>query len=303
VTSVKLERKPEKRGRLILDPKTLNMAGLDHVEVSKEISASDTARLIEGIQSEECVHSWKNVKLSPTNSILNELIQSENNKRPTEFFFYIATRNNGDQTLLAVGTVAHKISSSFAHDGYPVIARCYIMPEFRNYRLYMPILKHRFEFCHKFFGDRLRGIHLGSQNPRIHSVVKKNLFELPFAYIGDEYLSQKDSFERVYDYLWFSPQLRSELLSLSEQKTDNLVLRGLNRCVRDMIENKFDSTSFHRLLTFVEKAQQTDAAVLLESSRALREVIDFMHAVPLINESVKTEPVLVPTAPRTGKAA
>lgn len=303
MTSVNKQRKPEKSSRLIVDPKTLSFAGLDHIEVSQEVSPNDLSRLIEGIQSEECVHSWKNLKLTASESILNELIQSENNKRPTEFFFYIGTRNNGDRTLLAVGTVAHKISRSFAHEGYPVIARCYIMPEFRDYRLYMPILKHRFEFCHKFFGDRLRGIHLGSQNPRIHSVVKKNLFELPFAYIGDEYLSQRDSFERVFDYLWFSPQLRAELLSLSEKGTDNLVLRGLNRCVKDMIENKFDSTGFHRLVTFVERAQQTDAGFHLEQSRALREVIDFMHAVPLINESVKTEPVLVQTLPRTGKAA
>lgn len=279
------------------------MAGLDRVEVEREISANDTAKLIEGIHAEDCVHSWKNIKLNASSSILDELIQSENKKRPTDFFFYKAVRKNGEHTLLAVGTVAHKISSNFAHDGYPVIARCYIVPEFRNYRLYMPILKHRFEFCHKFFGDRLRGIHLGSQNPRIHSVVKKNLFELPFSYIGDEYLSQKDSFERVFDYLWFSPQLRAELFSLSANRTDNLVLRGLNRCIRDMIENKFDSTSFHRLLNFVEKAQHTEAAGLLEKSRALREVIDFMHAIPLINESVKSDHEIVATNTRTPKAA
>ena len=255
MTSLKVEKACNFSKRLVLDERTLTMAGLDRVEVEREISAADTVKLIEGIHTEDCVHSWKNIKINASSSILEDLIQSENSKRPTDFFFYIAIRKTGERTLLAVGTVAHKISSSFSHEGFPVIARCYIVPEFRNYRLYMPILKHRFEYCHKFFGDQLRGIHLGSQNPRIHSVVKKNLFELPFSYIGDEYLSQKDSFERVFDYLWFSPQLRAELFSLSANRTDNLVLRGLNRCIRDMIENKSDSTSFHRLLNFVEKAQ------------------------------------------------
>lgn len=295
--------KAEKKRHLILDPKTLQMAELDHVEISRDISTQDAAILFGGIQSEDCVHSWKNVKLKDSSSLVGELKAFENKKRPTEFFYYYAAKKNGERKILGVGTVAHKISGNFAHEGYPVIARCYITPEFRNYRLYMPILKHRFEFCIDYFGDRLRGIHLGSQNPRIHAVVKKNLFDLPFSYIGDEWLGQKDSVERVFDYLWFSPQLRNELLAIGTSNQDNLVLRSLRQCLTDLVENRFDSTSYHRLLDLISGVENTKEAKTIQDSKALKELLDFMQAIPLIDEESLTTHEPVPTSTRTSKAA
>lgn len=270
-----------------------NTFGLNHFkgfEITSTASDHDVFDFVNAIKSEDCIHSWKNMNFQNSQYFLQDLVQFENTKRPTEIFFYYGVNHQDERILVGAATVALKISNNFKHEGFPVLARCYIKQEYRNLRLYFPILKHRFDYCKNILGNNLRGIHLGSANPRVFNVIKKNVFGIPFCYLGDEYLSLNQNDSRVHDYLWLSAPLIKELLEIKSQlkeKCDGY--QNLISNIQSLVENKYTTSGYHELLNSIATTKLESNWDPKQSNMALKQILDFMEAIPLINESISMD--------------
>ncbi|MBC7743450.1 MAG: hypothetical protein H7061_14735 [Bdellovibrionaceae bacterium] len=275
---------------------TLLMAKLKFIEVRSSASDKDIFNFLHCLQTDDCVHSWNNISMTSAQGALEKLNNYENRIRDTQMFFYYGHTYHNTVEIIAAGCIAHKISHNYKYEGYPVIARCFIRPEFRNLRLYFPILQHRFEYCISLYGKRLKGIHMGTQNPRVFNVVQNNRFGISFCYLGDEYLNQKGSNERVHDYLWFSNKLKRELSELrtgSAQKCG--ALDKLNNLILQMISNKFTSSSFSSLLSAISDVDLALGESVLNANTGLSEVVDLLRAIPVIEETESHELLLPST--------
>src|SRR5271154_3788852 len=115
----------------------------EELVVSQTIEPDDLRRLFRCLTCEDCVHSWKNFGADGT---LEDLLEWENLRRPTQlFFFYV--RRGGQLHILAASAVADRLTADFPYPGFCVLGRCYIMPEFRNQGFYRRILHYRLEYC------------------------------------------------------------------------------------------------------------------------------------------------------------
>ncbi|HEX8735997.1 MAG TPA: GNAT family N-acetyltransferase [Pyrinomonadaceae bacterium] len=171
--------------------------------VSQSVSPSDLRRLLECLRSEDCVHSWRNFGPDGT---LDELLQWENNHRPTKlFFFYL--KHGDEQQLCAASAVAYRLTRDFPHPGFCVLGRCYIMPQFRSRGIYRQILRYRLEHCRTQFANTLNGIHIGSVNERISRVITNH--RLPdwsnFIHLGEEDLKVGGEIRTVGAYMLLLP--------------------------------------------------------------------------------------------------
>ena len=279
----------------VLDSGT-NTFGLDQfkrLEISSVASDQEILEFIKSVKSENCIHSWKDVQLGRSGGYLEELIGFENKKRPTQIFFYYGIKSSTERILIAAATVALKITNDFKHEGFPVLARCYIKQDYRNLRLYFPILKHRFDYCTKVFGKKLRGIHLGSANPRVFHVIKKNMLGFPFCYLGDEYLSLGQSNNRVHDFLWLSNSFTEELLEIRNRKKDVCFsYQTLVKNIEALVENKYSSSGYHALLNSIHAIESETNWFPSQVNEGLGQLLDFMAAIPIINEQIPIEPEL-----------
>lgn len=259
---------------------TLKMAGLDSVVVRQIASDFEVRSLLKNLCSEKSTHTWQNLIDIGRGDAFELLCNFENKKRPTDFFFYYGIKGSGEE-LVGVGTVAHRINQTFPHEGFPVIARCFIKQNYRNFRLYMPILQHRFEFCRIRFGDNLKGIHLGSQSPRIFSVVKKNLFGLPFIYVGDELLDQRSSKERVRDYLWLSSKSVESLNRLVSEIKNKTIGQDLALMIQSLIDNNFSSNSFSKIDSLFSDYLRRENP-FLPNDHLFHQIMDLLNAIPVL---------------------
>ena len=104
----------------------------DELVISRSADPGSLRRLLESLVSEDCVHSWRNFGPDGT---ADDLLRWENERRPTElFFFYL---KHGGQ-MVAAGAVADRLTRDFPHPGFCVIGRCCIMPEYRSRGFYRP---------------------------------------------------------------------------------------------------------------------------------------------------------------------
>ena len=177
-----------------------------HLVVRQSIEASDLRRLFDCLREEDCVHSWKNVGLESRRTV-EGLVEWENQRRPTELFFFYAERGSHVQ-LVAASAVAERLTHEFPYAGFCVLTRCYIMPEFRGQGLYRPILHYRLEYCRERWGNGLHGIHIGTVDERIaRSITRRSLPGWPtFAHIGKEELRVAGEVRTVDDYMLLTPE-------------------------------------------------------------------------------------------------
>src|SRR4051812_36519063 len=103
--------------------------GAEGLVVGQSVDPGNLRRLLESLAQEECVaHSWRNLNPEGT---LEGLIQWENTRRPTKLFFF--HRKCGDEMrMVAASAVADRLNRDFPHQGFCVLGRCCIMPEFRS---------------------------------------------------------------------------------------------------------------------------------------------------------------------------
>lgn len=181
--------------------------------VSRTVEPGDLRRLLESLRQEDCAHSWKN--FDPDGS-LDELLQWENELRPTQIFFFYVSQG-GKNRLAAASAIADRLVRSFPHTGFCVLGRCYVMPEFRRLGLYRRILRYRLEYCRSRYGGALNAVHIGSDNQHVGRV----LTDLPlpgwprFVHLGNQELKVDTKTKLVGAYLLMEPaylgRLRLEL--------------------------------------------------------------------------------------------
>ncbi len=184
-------------------------AGRDELMVSKSVDSVNMRRLLESLAQEDCVHSWRNFGPEGT---LEDLLQWENEHRPTEIFFFYLERG-GERQMIGAGAVADRLNRDFPHPGFGVIGRCYIMPQFRGRGFYRRLLRHRLEHCRAQFGNALNGIHIGSVNERVSRVITNHgLPDWPdFIHLGDEALSVAGQIKMVGAYMLLMPEYVSRI--------------------------------------------------------------------------------------------
>ncbi len=184
----------------------------DGLAVSRAVSAGDLRQLLHGIRVERCAHSWRN--FDPDGS-LEQLQAWENRLRPTTIFFYYGAPEGADAAaaprLAAAATVADVIRREFPHAGFPVLARCYVMPDFRSQGLYQRIVHHRLEFCRTRFAGELKAIHLGTQDERVARTVTRG--EPRFVQLGSEVVQAGDEACLVRAFLHLTPGYLASITS------------------------------------------------------------------------------------------
>jgi len=194
----------------------LHITGIDGVEdliVTQSIDKDNLRRLLECLAHEDCIHSWKNFGPDGT---LDELLQWENERRPTRLFFF-HLKCNGKLRMIAASAVAERLTGDSPHPGFCVLGRCYIMPEFREMGFYRSILHYRLEYCRAQFGSRLNAIHIGSVSERISRVITNHRLASwsNFVHLGEEELRVAGKIRTVGAYMLLLPeyvrQIRSSL--------------------------------------------------------------------------------------------
>lgn len=179
-------------------------AGAEKFVVSESVAPDDLRRLLESLIEEDCVHSWRNFGPGGT---VDELLQWENERRPTRLFFFRLKRG-GTARMVAASAVADRLTRDFPHAGFPVLGRCCIMPEYRSRGFYRQILQYRLEYCRAEYGNALNAIHVGAVNERIARVITNH--GLPgwprFIHLGEEELRVVGDIRTVGTYLLLLPE-------------------------------------------------------------------------------------------------
>lgn len=183
----------------------------DSLFVTSSVDAADLRALMQSVRSERCAHSWRNFA---ADGDLDHLQKWENALRPTSIFFYYCedAETPSGRRLVAAATVADAIRKDFPFAGLPVLARCYIMPEFRGRGLYQQLVRHRLEFCRRRFGDGLKAIHLGTSDERIAQTITKDCPGEPrFVRIGSQVVKAGEDLIVVGAFLHFTTAYLAEL--------------------------------------------------------------------------------------------
>lgn len=179
-------------------------ASAEELAVSESVSPDDLRKLLESLIEEDCVHSWRNFGPGGT---VDELLQWENEHRPTRLFFFRLKRGSAGP-IVAASAVADRLTRDFPHDGFPVLGRCCILPEYRSRGFYRQILRYRLEYCRAEYGKALNAIHIGAVNERISRVITNH--GLPgwprFIHLGEEELKVAGEIRKVGAYLLLLPE-------------------------------------------------------------------------------------------------
>jgi GNAT superfamily N-acetyltransferase len=204
----------------MVNTKARRAAQLDEsIYTTSTIDLSRAAEMLSALVDEACSHSWR--ALLPKSRAIDahdveRLVTCENARRPTTFYWFWLSRGDTDE-LFGVATVADQISRDVPVDGFPVLARSYIHPEYRARGLYEHLVSHRVAQCRSRFGAALRGIHFGTNEPRILRAARRHLQPPPIL-LGQELLTCPEGTHHVSDYLALASayvaQLRAELAAI-----------------------------------------------------------------------------------------
>lgn len=182
--------------------------------VSQSVSRGEFARLLASLANDHCAHSWKNFEVDGTQA---SLLAWENERRPTKlFFFYL--HEGPSSRLVAAAAVADRLTRDFPYDGFCVLGRCYVMPEFRGRGFYKHIFRYRLENCYARFGSTLNAVHIGTADDRVLHVMKDHRVSgwSPLLRLGEERLRVADGIKRVGAYMLFRwPYLERLLAGLT----------------------------------------------------------------------------------------
>jgi GNAT superfamily N-acetyltransferase len=243
------------------------------IYTTSEVDLCQGAELLSALAGEACSHSWRALLLT-TRAIgahdIERLVACENARRPTTFYWFWISRGETDE-LFAVATVADRIALDVPVDGFPVLARSYIRPEYRSRGLYELLVAHRVEQCGLRFGASLRGIHFGTNDPRIVRAARRHLHPI---FLGHELLTCPDGTHQVSDYLALAPgyaaRLRAELATIRSHgsaEAEDVWHLG-NR----LLDDRFEPTDYGRLHTAIET---------LQPPSGWQELLTFCDAIPI----------------------
>lgn len=258
--------------------------GFDYLVATSELHDRDLRAVLTTLKHEEVAHTWRKYDVDDTDCAAT-LRVIENDRRPTLIIGYYGVNHDGSYALLAVGTIAERISQNFAHDGFPVVARCCVNPTYRGRGLYRIVLSHRIELCFRLWGSELKGIHLGTSNPRIVHVLAN--FRMPrvtgFALVGMEKLGLGATTEMVGAYLL--PTKRYARALLRTMLNDRRIA-GTETSARVVaLLEKFVLTGFspgdvHELRRLLKDNHLLWRS--MEPNHPVRQLLDFARALALV---------------------
>jgi len=237
------------------------------------------APLLEELRNERSVHTWR--QHLPESGHIDEdstrlLHAAEEAYRPTLAFGYVATELDGGEVIVAAGAVSTKIRADFPHEGFPVLARCFVRPQFRKRGLYRHILGHRLEYCLERWGSQLKAIHLGSASSAVwEAVALHGGFALNFVHVGDEDLEVRGEVHRIPALMAFHPSYKRAVIDASlKNGFDNAFRRELE----DLVFGRTARASWTRLRAMADD-QHTHGNVALPAE--LAQLFALGDAIPL----------------------
>jgi GNAT superfamily N-acetyltransferase len=245
--------------------------------VTDTIDSRSFRLLLEQVHSEDCTHSWRNFGLDHTPE---GLLAWENSLRPTRVFYFWKNRD-GKNRLVAAAAVADRLTQDFPHDGFCVLARCYIMPEYRGQGLYRHILNYRLDYCTTRFGNQLNAVHLGTVNDRVIQVLSSQRVSgwPTFLHIGEEEFDVAGHVHRVGAYMLLVP-------SFVERLDGSLRGLGASAAVVDLRQalSRIGSADIRNWGMLIKRALEGPSLEWFggREPRELNQLLDFCRAVPLV---------------------
>jgi hypothetical protein len=257
---------------------TLQQLGMCRVVASPRACAEELHALIAQLQRARSDHTWRGFSPRDVERIADELLAFENSRRTTRVFYYHGIAAGGARELLGTGAVSPELRRD-APPGFAVVSRCYILERFRSARLYEPLLKHRVAQAELELGDRLRGIHFGSSNPRVLRAIQTTALAMRFLYVGREHVVCCGERFTVHDFLALSERFRSELLR--PQPPGNPGGAELHGALRALCRGELGAGGYLRVRRLVDATDQA-AAFPAETRDAIASLLAFLAAIPVI---------------------
>lgn len=188
----------------------LNRLGWKRLVATRIIYETPMKTLLATLRKEDIAHSWKNF---PVENDVRSLLAWENATRPTTIFSYYAVLPDGRPEIVAAASVGECVRLGEEPANVPVLARCYVRPQYRRLGIYQSVIQHRIEFCRQMWGSELRGIHSGSNHPAVWRVLARTRLEgAPFFHVGNEHLVLEGGDKIVRGFFWFSKSFRKSLV-------------------------------------------------------------------------------------------
>ncbi len=267
----------------------LRACGLTALLATPEPNAEQLGPILDELAHDSCVHSWQgHLALAQDKDVAHRvqaLLDADRAQRPTTVFAYLGITPTNEVIPVGVAAVAERIRSDFPFEGFPVIARAYICHAYRGRGLYPSLVRHRLDYCVQEWGDRLRGVHLGSADPAVWQTAARGpFFSAPFLFIGTEDLRVGDKVHRVKDFLSMTPSFLGDLNEGLDKVLDGFSSHSealeatalLKRFVREGDEG----VSYGDLFAALEKSAGAGRD-LRKASQAIRELLAFCDAIPL----------------------
>jgi len=105
--------------------------------------------------------------------------------RATTLFTYTAVQGEVREPL-AVAAISPRVSPDFPHEGFPVLARCFLREFARGLGLYPVLVQHRLRRCEQHFGEDLCAVHIGAARDPVLSTLLRGLEGGPRFYCAGE---------------------------------------------------------------------------------------------------------------------
>lgn len=257
-------------------------------------------QLLDELCGDGCVHTWaETLDESPEASDpVMAVLAHEAEHRPTEFVSYLGMRADGSLELVAVGSVAERISHAFPFDGFPVIARCYMRRRFRGAGLYRYLLAQRVALCQEIWGQQLKAIHLGTANPRVMSSATSTIAAGPggagarFVQVGEEDLGSGALQHRVAALFSFTQSFSRSL----REAVDGWICQCgprtgradwamvVRRHFHDLVASGLKTRDYAALLEVIENLERRTGRDLVGECLPVQELFTMFDAIPLTRE-------------------
>jgi len=257
---------------------TLDQLGACRVVASPRARASELHALIVQLQRTHSDHTWRGFAPRDVAQIADELLAFETARRPTRVLYYHAIVPGGGRELLGTGAVSPELRRG-APPGFAVISRCYLLERFRGVRLYAPLLRHRVALAELELGDRLRGIHFGSSNPRVVRAIQTAVLPVRFLHVGREHVTCCGERFTVHDFLALSARFRDALL---RPPRPDAGCAELHAALRALCRGELGASTYRQLQRLADAA---DLAAFPTAARdALAGLLAFLAAIPVVHE-------------------